>query len=53
MWDLLDTPARARVRDENHTPYVDDSPDAVLSHVLAEEWPREELLASSRSIGNP
>ena len=46
VWDLLAAPARARVRDENHTPYVDESPDVVLRRVLADEWPHEELLAS-------
>jgi hypothetical protein len=30
----------------HQTPYIEESPDVVLSRVLAEEWPHEELLAS-------
>lgn len=46
VWGLLAAPARARVRDENQTPYVEEGSDEMLARVLAEEWPHEDLLAS-------
>jgi hypothetical protein len=46
VWGLLATPARARVRDPDQTPYVAETHDAALSKVLTDEWPHEELLAA-------
>ena len=43
-WGLLAVPARAVVRDPQHTPYIDSSPDALLSRVLHDEWSHDEVL---------
>lgn len=46
LWGLLGVPAKARVRDENQTPYVVESPHPDLARVLSEEWPHDELLSA-------
>jgi hypothetical protein len=46
VWGLLAAPARARVKDTSHTPYIVESTDNALSRVLTEEWPHDELLAA-------
>ena len=46
VWGRLGSPARAEVRDENDTPYLFESADPMLSRVLHEEWPHEQLLAA-------
>ena len=43
-WGLLAVPARAVVREPEHAPYVDSSPDALLSRVLQEDWSHDAVL---------
>jgi hypothetical protein len=43
-WGLLGTPACAVVRDPDHTPYVDSSPHPLLSRVLHDDWPHDDVL---------
>ena len=43
-WGLVDRPARAVVRDPDHTPYVDSSADPLVAAVLRDEWPHLEVL---------
>lgn len=45
-WGLLGAPVRARVRDEDETPYVVQSADPALTRVLTERWPHETVLAT-------
>jgi hypothetical protein len=43
-WDLLGAPVRASVRRSDETPYCTSSPDPLLSRVLSDEWPHEDVL---------
>jgi hypothetical protein len=43
---LLDPPARAAVLNENDVPYPVSSEDPLLSGVLENVWPHEEVLAA-------
>jgi hypothetical protein len=43
-WDVFAAPAAAAVRDPEHTPHIISSSDEVLSRVLTEQWPHEEIL---------
>jgi hypothetical protein len=45
-WGLLAKPARAVVRDPDHTPYVDSSDDDLLRQVLTDEWPHDYVLGA-------
>lgn len=42
--DVLAAPVAVRVRDVEETPYVDSSSDALLSRVLTEEFPHDQVL---------
>jgi hypothetical protein len=44
-WGLLATPATARVRDVDQTPYIAATDEALLHAVLSDEWAHEEVLA--------
>jgi hypothetical protein len=44
-WDLLTTPVTATVVDQEQTPYCTSSPDPLLSRVIGEIWPHDEVLA--------
>lgn len=46
VWGLFGSPARARVLDEEETPYIVESWHGGLSRVLTEQWPHDELLAA-------
>lgn len=43
-WGALFSPVHAAVLDPEHTPYVTASDDPELAHVLAHEWPHDEVL---------
>lgn len=43
-WGLLAVPAQAVVRDPEQTPYIDSSPDVLLSRVLRDDWSHEDVL---------
>lgn len=45
-WGLLAVPVSLAVRDPEHTPYCVASPDATLTAVLNDAWPREDVLAT-------
>ncbi|HET9143631.1 hypothetical protein [Actinophytocola sp.] len=45
-WGMLTTLVDAVVRDPEHTPYCDRSPDPVLSRVLTEEWQHTDVLGA-------
>ena len=42
--DVLAAPVVVRVRDVEETPYVDSSSDALLTRVLSEEFPHDQVL---------
>jgi hypothetical protein len=43
-WGLLAAPVTLAVKDPEHTPYCVSSADRMLSRVLGEEWPHEDIL---------
>ena len=43
---MLAARVRAIVRDSEATPYCENSDDPLLSRVLAEEWPHDEVLSA-------
>ena len=43
-WGLLAVPAEAVVRDPQQTPYIDSSPDVLLSRVLRDDCSHEDVL---------
>lgn len=43
-WDVFGAPVVATVLDPEATPYVVSSTDPMLSQVLADEWPHEQIL---------
>lgn len=45
-WGLLGRPARAIVKDPDHTPYLHSSSDDVMSAVLNDEWPHDLVLGA-------
>lgn len=45
-WGLLRKPARAVVRNPDETPYLDNSEDHVMAHVLADTWPHDFVMAA-------
>lgn len=45
-WGMFAAPVTARVRNPEHAPYVDSSPDPEMCRVLLDEWPYDEVLAS-------
>jgi hypothetical protein len=45
-WGLLAAPVTAVVRDPNQTPDCDTSTEPMLTRVLAEDWPHEDVLAA-------
>ena len=44
-WGLLGSRVRAVVRDPEHKPYCDSTPEPDLSAVLTQEWPHDTVLA--------
>ena len=44
-WGLLGSRVRAVVRDPEHTPYLDSTPEPDLAAVLTQEWPHGTVLA--------
>ena len=43
-WDVFAVPAEAAVRDPEQTPYIVRSSDELLSQVLTEAWPHDQIL---------
>ena len=43
---VLDAPATAAILNENDVPYVMSSTDPLLSRVLQEEWPHDDVLSA-------
>ncbi len=43
-WGLLAAPVILAVKDPEHTPYCVSSSDHLLSRVLGQEWPHEDVL---------
>lgn len=43
-WGLLAEPATALVRDQNETPYLASSPDALTNQVITEQWEHDAVL---------
>ncbi len=43
-WGLLAAPVTLAVKDPEHTPYCVSSSDHLLSRVLGQEWPHEDVL---------
>lgn len=41
-WGLLGTPVIATVLDPDQTPYCTESPDALMTRILHDIWPRDE-----------
>jgi hypothetical protein len=48
--DVLGSPALARVRDPSQFPYIESSSAPLLSRVLSDKWPHEEILRSVESV---
>jgi hypothetical protein len=44
--EVFGKPASAIVRDPDQLPYLSSTTDSMLTRVLAEEWPHEEILAA-------
>ena len=43
-WGLLAAPVSVAVLDTRHTPYCVSSPNPLLSRVLSEDWPHDDIL---------
>ncbi|MFI5732243.1 DUF2199 domain-containing protein [Kribbella sp. NPDC051587] len=45
-WGLFGVPVTATVRDPDETPYLTESPDPVMSRVLADTWTHDDVRLS-------